>query len=101
MRTIGAALEAKGWETIPYADARSRNLIDERDIGEIENAIVFFTLASSIYRRKDQPGWLDGAAQLWGAQTSSLNCTEYAKSLPTLTTAENTGAKPVGLPVPS
>jgi hypothetical protein len=36
---------------------------------------------------------LEGLSTLWNAQTSSLNVTEYMRSLPTLTQEENTGEK--------
>lgn len=80
-----------GWEQIPYVDARSRGLIDEEDAGEVDNALAFFTLASSIARRgRDRESILSGMRSLWGAQTTSLSCTAFAASLSTSIETDDT-----------
>jgi uncharacterized membrane protein len=84
----------RGWETMPYDVARKRSLIDEDAAALVENAIVYFTCASSIHMETELGMALDGLRQLWNAQTSSLNATEYMRSLPTSTPVETTGEKP-------
>lgn len=76
---------ANGWETFPFQDAVSRQYFDADDIAEIENALVFNSAAWAMHRKAEAAEVMAGAARLWGAQTSPLNCTGYTASLPTLT----------------
>lgn len=77
-----------GWETYILADAIKRDVIDEQEALEVENAIVFFTLASRMFRRHQVPMMLEALTNLGGLQTTSLGSTEYRDSLPTLTEIE-------------
>lgn len=92
---------ARGWTTIPFQDAVDGGSINDDDRSEVENAIVFFIVASSMHTRKELPAVLEGSTALWGAQTTSLNCTEYANSLPTPTATENTGGTVKASSIPS
>lgn len=83
----------RGWETIPLDEARRRGSIDDGDFAEVENAILFFTVNSHMMRRREAPTLLESAAQMWGAQTSSLDCTAFQASLPTSIKVENIGEK--------
>ena len=85
------APQDKGWQMIPYDDAVRTGVIDAEDVGEIESALVFFTLSWHMHKRNAREEILQGASALWGAQITSLSCTEYRDSLPTLTAGENTG----------
>jgi hypothetical protein len=80
-----------GWETIPFDVAIKRELIDDDLASEVENSLVYFTCASSIHLRAELTVALEGLRTLWGAQTTSLNATEYMNSLPTWTPEESTG----------
>lgn len=77
----------QGWEMIPLEDALAKGVIPKEDASEVENAIVFFIVASAMHRRSDLAEVLDGATRLWGAQTSSSSCTDFRDSLPTSTAA--------------
>lgn len=88
-----AALGASGWETVPYAEAVAKGMIEDEDASEVENAIAFFIVASSVHKRSEVRPIVTQAARLWGGLTTSLNSTEYAASLPTSTVAESSGAK--------
>jgi hypothetical protein len=90
---IAANLETGGWQQIPYPIAIARQMIDEDDAAELENALAFFTVASSGHRREDRDGILTGASKLWGGETSLLDCTEFLNSLPTSTPIENSTPK--------
>ena len=83
----------QGWETIPLHDALAANRLDPEDIGEVENAIVFFTLCSAIMPRRMRPEFLNGAAMLWGAQITSLNATAFGACLQTSTAGASSGVK--------
>lgn len=83
-----------GWDTLPYNVARQRAIIDDDAAAEAENAIVYFTCASSIHMRAETLMALDGLKTLWGAQITSLPPTEFKRSLPTLTPVATTGEKP-------
>lgn len=82
-----------GWGTVPLQEVLDKKLISEDDISEVENALAFFTLASWMYPRKVCNEMLSEAGSIWGAETSSLNCTEYAGSLKTSTETDSSGAK--------
>lgn len=91
--TSVVVLGENGWENIPFAEACKKQLIDDDERGEVENALAFFTVASCMHRKEHLPGVLGTACELWGARVVSSNCTEFATSLPTSTSKENTGAK--------
>ena len=83
-----------GWETIPFEVAKKRGILDEDIASEVENSIVYFICASSIHLRAELAVAMEGLSTLWAAQTTSLNATEFMRSLPTLTPEETTGEKP-------
>ncbi len=87
-----------GWETKPFQQIMDDGSTMTRDdIREVQNFLVFFTAASWVHRlieltRQEPPGLY----LIWegsGAHLTSLNVTEYARSLPTSMPDENTGAK--------
>ena len=86
-----------GWENMPFDIARKRGIIDDDSASEVENSLVYFTCASSIHLRAEMTVALEGLRTLWGAQTTSLNATEYMNSLQTSTLEETTGEKPMAV----
>lgn len=82
-----------GWETVPLDEGLKRKLVDEDEAGEVENALAFFTVVSCMHRRGQLTGVLGVACDLWGARIVYSNCTEFAASLPTSITADDTGTK--------
>lgn len=92
----------RGWDTMPFDDAVRRELLDEDDVSEVDNAIVFFTLAWRGYLKADRKEMTEGAAKLWGGSLTSSNVTEFVSSLPTSTAGANSGVSPApGSSVPS
>lgn len=89
-----------GWEAMPYEDVRAQKLIDDADLAEVENLLVFFILISAMSRKKDTSGMLGIVSVLWEAQITSSNCTEFLASLPTSKPPEPTGAKAPASPIP-
>lgn len=79
------------WVTMPMQDAIDTKAIGDDDLSEIENAIVFFIVSSVLLPKERKRVMLDGAATLWGAQITSLDCMGFAASLPTSTAIVNTG----------
>lgn len=71
----------KGWVTVPFAEVHAKKMIDDDDLAQVENLLVFFTLASVVPPRKERPTILAMTSVLWDAQTTSSNCTEFANSL--------------------
>src|SRR5882762_7244796 len=63
-----------GWETVPYQEVLDKKRIEPEDISEVNNALVFFTVASSMHKRTILEGILNAALGLWGAQTTLSNC---------------------------
>lgn len=90
-----------GWQTMQYQDAVNKQMIGQDDIDEIEGNIIFFICASAVHKRPLIAGVLAMMSNLWGTQTTSLNCTEFGRSLPTLTEAENTGETAAVSSIPS
>jgi len=84
-------ISGKGWETMVLDQAIKNGLIDEDQLSEIENSVTFFIVASAMHMAKEREAILTGAGNIWGWQISSLNCTEFAKSLPILTEEESSG----------
>ena len=85
-----------GWRVFPLDDALRKSYFNEDDRDEVLNALAFFTVCSVMLRRKVLPIYMAGAAVVWGAQTSSLNCTEYAAFLTKSIAEGSTGAKAMG-----
>lgn len=81
LTNVLALEEGRGYVAFPYHEAVE--WMDEDDRAEVENAIVFFILSSAVFRRVDLASFLNLANSLWGALTTSSNCTEYAASLTT------------------
>jgi hypothetical protein len=86
-------VEGGGWNTIPYYEVKSKKLIDEQAIGEVENAIIYFILASAIHLRSELPMAYISLQSTWKAQTTPLTVTEFGSSLMTSTTPVSTGEK--------
>jgi hypothetical protein len=97
--------DGRGWRTVPFSEAKNRNMVDATSISEVENAIIYFTVASALHLRKELPMAYQGLKSIWDAETTSLNVTQYGNSLTTLTPGESTGEKPIpvaniGAPTP-
>lgn len=96
-----AVLGPNGWSTIPFDEAAKRGVIEPENVREVENALVFFTVISCMHTRTALPGILSQAAELYGAQISSLNSTEFANSLPMPTTDVTIGVTVKASSIPS
>ena len=90
-------------DTIPYAVAMQRNLLDEDQQSEVENLLVYFTLVSWIRLPPDLAVrlGLEGLRTLWNVQITSLGTTEFMNSLKTSTPVANTGERPTTSTPPS
>ena len=95
------AVGPSGWASIPYQEAVDKKLISEDDAAEVENALVFFTVASSMHKKSELPIILAGASKIWGARIELSNSTAFAASLRTSTEAASSGATGTTLSVPS
>jgi hypothetical protein len=96
-----AVLGPNGWVTVPLQDAVDKKFFDAEDAQDVDGILTFFIVASAMHRRAVRRAELDGVASLWGAQISSLNCTEFAASLPTSTATDSTGEKAPASSIPS
>ena len=85
----------KGWETLPYYDAVKNGVLDAADEMEVEAAICFFTVGSTLHSKAEM-NMLTLQLDNWSGRIESLTCTEFRNSLAISTAAENTGetAKP-------
>jgi hypothetical protein len=78
-------LTEQGWRPLGLEDALKRGALDEDEASEVLGLITFFTVTSAVERKDQSLSILTFAAQMWGALTTSLNCTEFGNSLPTST----------------
>jgi hypothetical protein len=83
-----------GWVTLPYFEVKNRKLVDEQILMEVENAIVYFIVASALHLRSELQLAYQGLTGIWKAETTLLGSTEYMRSLQTSTQTVNTGEKP-------
>ena len=72
----------EGWKTISLYEAAKSKAVSDDDYGEILNILVFFTLVSWMFRSGMIPALISTMAVMWDTQTTSLNCTDFAASLP-------------------
>ena len=91
----------KGWTSQPLEDALRAETLGDDDASEVLNALVFFTLSSRMNRRQDLPAVMGAMELLWGAQTSLLDCTAFANSLPISNEIGSSGATVAASQVPS
>lgn len=81
------------WRPLPYLEVKNKKLVDEDVLTEVENALVYFTVASSVHLKSELPVVMSGLSTIWGAQTTLSNPMEYCNSLTMPTQEENTGEK--------
>lgn len=93
MRRRANFVRAGGVDPIPLEEAIASKAISAEDASEVENALAFFTVASSMHKRSELPTILAVVARIWDARTTSSNSTEFSASLKTSTAPANTGAK--------
>jgi hypothetical protein len=88
-----------GWQTYPYSVVKNQKMVDEEILSEVENAIVFFIVASAIHLKSELPMACQGLKSVWKAETTSLDITAYMNSLRISTTEENIGENPIPTPI--
>lgn len=82
-----------GWQTIPFGEVKAKKLIDEQQISEVENAVVYFIVASALHLKNELPMAYQGLKSIWNAETTFSSVTQYGNSLTTSTPIDNTGEK--------
>lgn len=91
-------VERHRWEQLPLVVATQRGVLSREDQREVENAIVFFIAAYATLPRAQRRALLEAAAELWGAQITSLVFTAWIASLKTSIPSAPTGES---APVPA
>ena len=79
-----------GWVTEQFQDALDHKSLNEDDLAEVTNAIVFFTVASAIYPRRMLRPMMDSVMPVWGARITFSNFTAFIASLGTSTADAST-----------
>lgn len=74
-----------GWDSMPLHDAINQKALNEDDLSEVVNAVVYFTVASAMHPRRELNQIMSGVVGMWGAQISSLDYTAFIGSLETST----------------
>ncbi|MXV36817.1 MULTISPECIES: hypothetical protein [unclassified Saccharibacter] len=86
---IGATSE--GFTPVPLATAEKKGWLQEDDRYDVENIIVFFTVASALLPKKRQGRILHFLTLLRDVEASSLTVTQYLDSLRNSTKDDATG----------
>ncbi len=86
-----------GWDSIMLSDAIKRGIIDDDELDEVENALVFFILSSRLFLKAQRPIILEGLTSLTGFVITSLGNTDWLDSLekPTSSTDTNETASSI------
>lgn len=84
-----------GYESQLLYQVKQKKLIDEETLAEVENALVYFIVASAVHLKSELPMVHQGLKQIWKAETTSFGITEYGNSLKMLIEPENIGEKPI------
>jgi hypothetical protein len=92
---------AQGWVTLPLYEAIRQEKLDDEEMLEVKNTLVFFILASFMHKKTDRELSLRLMTSLYGGQITLLTCMEYVASLPISTTEESIGKKAHQLSIPS
>jgi hypothetical protein len=82
------------WSTKPFLEVKMKALLDDETLREVENALVYFTVASAIHLKSELPSIMVGLSAIWEAQTTSLSAMDYCNSLTISNQDENTGENP-------
>jgi hypothetical protein len=90
-----------GWGTLPLYEAIRQQKLDEEEVSEVLNALVFFTLTSLMHKKDERARTFAGVMHFWRAQTTLLDSTAFLASLPTSTPDAPTGEKATPLSIPS
>lgn len=99
IRRLANVVKPNG-EVIPLEEAVNKQLFSPKQKSEVENALVFFIVASAMHMEKELKPVLEGAAKLWGASITSSNCMVFAASLKTSTVPETTEKKVIQSSIP-
>lgn len=81
-------VEGKGWDTKPLEVALDREIVE---LDEVIGELVFFTCVSSINKPAQAQGLMKEVNGMWNSQTTSLNLTDWMRSLPTSKQADSSG----------
>lgn len=92
IRRLANVVKPNG-EVVPLEEAVNKQLFSPKQKSEVENALVFFIVASAMHMEKELKSVLEGAAKLWGASITSSNCMVFAASLKTSTASGTTEKK--------
>ncbi|MDF7674743.1 hypothetical protein PT277_05325 [Acetobacteraceae bacterium ESL0709] len=81
----------EGFDPIPLSSALKKGWLNEEERAEVENALIFFIVASALLPAKRKKFILDMLNLLRSVDMTSLDATAYKDSLPSLTTGKATG----------
>lgn len=83
----------QGYEMRPLQEVVTQRLVDDEALSELDNALVFFTLVSVVFKRDQRASALDGMTSLWGTRTTPSTLSECMHSLATSTETASSTAK--------
>lgn len=80
-----------GWESLLLDNAVQTGVIDQRDAAECVSGLIFFSELWHMVPRSNVRLHMEAGFLHWDAQITSLDCTAFRNSLPTLTQPANSG----------
>lgn len=80
--------DGKGWDNIPLEVAFDKGLVDP---DEVLGELIFFTCVCAINKPQQAMKLMETVGGFWNSVTTSLNVTEWMRSLPISTQVANTG----------
>ncbi|WP_337049956.1 hypothetical protein [Serratia fonticola] len=81
-------VEGKGWDNKPLDVALEQGIVD---LDDVMGDLVFFTCVSSINTSDQAQGMMAQVGLLWNSATTSLDITEWTRSLPTSKPSDSSG----------
>lgn len=82
-----------GWDLMTLDDAQKAGVLDTESVSDVENQLMFFTLASWMIRGKQYLLLMEELRRFWGMRSTQLQPMDYLASLRTSTTQESSSVK--------
>ena len=92
-------LTSSGWKSVPMEVVKTE--LSEDDFRDFQGYAVFFICVSAMHKKAMVEATMAAMSALWDTLITSLDCTEFVKSLPTSTEIENTGENQAQSSIPA
>ena len=80
-----------GWDLIPFQDVMRKNIFTPRELDEVQNILIFFTVNFSMHKAEVMRFVMQTSQGTWDARVTPLNFMGFKNSLVTPIEEGNTG----------